>query len=178
MVVGGAGTGTLELLGVASSVMSGGADIGQSAGGQGSAIVNGGEWMTSGQLTVGDAGAGSLLINGMANGTTGQATAFNAVIGAQASGRGSVMLDGGALQVANVMAATSTLVVGGSGTGDLAIENGSEVAVGAAQGTVANNNGRLLSVLPPAAGARSVSAATARCWSTAMPPSAAPALAR
>ena len=65
VVVGAAGTGTLELLGVAASVSDGGADIGQSAGGQGSVIVNGGEWMTSGQLTVGDAGIGSLLIDGM-----------------------------------------------------------------------------------------------------------------
>ena len=52
------------LLGVAASVLDGGADIGQSAGGHGSVIVNGGEWMTSGQLTVGDAGIGSLLIDG------------------------------------------------------------------------------------------------------------------
>ena len=64
VIVGGAGTGALELLGVASSVSDGGADIGQFAGGQGSVTVNGGEWMNGGLLTVGDAGTGSLLING------------------------------------------------------------------------------------------------------------------
>ena len=83
VVVGAGGTGTLELLGVAASVTDGAADIGQLAGAQGNAIVNGGEWMTSGQLTVGDAGTGALLIDGMDNGTTGQATAFNATIGAR-----------------------------------------------------------------------------------------------
>jgi T5SS/PEP-CTERM-associated repeat protein len=149
VVVGAAGTGTLELLGVASSLSDGGADIGQSAGAHGSVIVNGGEWMTSGQLTVGDAGTGSLLINGMVRGTTGQATAFNATIGAQAGSQGSVMLDGGELLVANVAAASSILAVGGGGTGDLAIEDGSEVAVGAA---VADNNGML--VVGGAAGGR------------------------
>jgi T5SS/PEP-CTERM-associated repeat protein len=139
VVVGAAGTGTLELLGVAASVADGGADIGQSAGGQGSVIVNGGEWTTSGQLTVGDAGIGSLLIDGMDNGTTGQATAFNATVGAQAGGQGSVTLDGGELLVANATAASSTLAVGAGGTGSLAIEDGSEVTVGAAQATLANN---------------------------------------
>jgi T5SS/PEP-CTERM-associated repeat protein len=139
VVVGAAGTGTLELLGVAASVLDGGADIGQSAGGHGSVIVNGGEWTTSGQLTVGDAGTGSLQIDGMDNGTTGQATAFNATIGAQAGSQGSVTLDGGELLVANATAASSTLAVGAGGTGDLVIEDGSEVTVGAAQATLANN---------------------------------------
>ena len=138
VVVGAAGTGTLELLGVASTVLDGGADIGQSAGGQGNVIVNGGEWMTSGELAVGDAGTGSLLINGMDNGTTGQATAFNATVGARAGSRGSVTLDDGELLVANAAAASSTLAVGAAGTGSLTIENGSEVTVGAAQATIAN----------------------------------------
>ena len=141
VVVGAAGTGTLELLGVAASVADGGADIGQSAGAHGSVIVNGGEWTTSGQLTVGDAGIGSLLINGAYRGTTGQATAFNATIGAQAGSQGSVTLDGGELLVANVAAASSILAVGAGGTGDLVIEDSSEVAVGAA---IADNNGRLV----------------------------------
>jgi T5SS/PEP-CTERM-associated repeat protein len=148
VVVGSAGTGTLELLGVASTVLDGGADIGQLAGGQGSATVNGGEWMTSGLLTVGDFGTGALLIDGMANGIAGQVTAFNATIGANAGGQGSVMLDGGELLVASATAASSALVVGASGSGSLAIENGSEAAVGAAQATVNNtnvtNNGLLL----------------------------------
>jgi len=138
VVVGAGGTGTLELLGVAASVSDGAADIGQLAGGQGSVIVNGGEWMTSGQLTVGDAGTGALLINGMDNGTTGQATAFNATIGARAGSQGSVTLDGGELLVANAAATSSTLAVGAGGTGLLEIENGSEVAVGAAQATIAD----------------------------------------
>jgi T5SS/PEP-CTERM-associated repeat protein len=139
VVVGAAGTGTLELLGVASTVLDGGADIGQSAGGQGNVIVNGGEWMTSGQLAVGDAGTGSLLIDGMDNGTTGQATAFNATVGANAGSQGSVTLDGGELLVANAAAASSTLAVGAGGAGSLEIENGSEVTVGAAEATLANN---------------------------------------
>jgi T5SS/PEP-CTERM-associated repeat protein len=144
VVVGGAGTGTLELLGVAASLSDGGADIGQSAGSTGSVIVNGGEWMTAGQLTVGDAGVGTLLVNGLYRGTTGQATAFNATVGAQAGGQGAVTLDGGLLQVANVYAASSTLTVGASGDGSIVLENGSEVAVGAAQGTITANNGLLV----------------------------------
>jgi T5SS/PEP-CTERM-associated repeat protein len=149
VVVGGAGTGTLELLGVASTVLDGGADIGQSAGGQGSATVNGGEWATSGLLTVGDLGSGALLIDGMANGIAGQVTAFAATIGANAGSQGAVMLDGGELLVASATAASSTLVVGASGTASLAIENGSEVAVGAAQALInntvnVNNNGLLV----------------------------------
>jgi len=141
VVVGQAGSGTLALLGVASSVTGGGADIGQAHGAQGTAIVNGGYWATSGQLTVGDGGNGSLLIDGAANGIAGQVTAFDATIGNQAGSQGSVTLDGGLLLVANVNAITSTLTVGESGTGSLTIEDYSEVAVGAAS---ANNNGMLV----------------------------------
>ena len=119
VIVGGAGTGALELLGVASSVSDGGADIGQFAGGHGSVTVNGGEWMNGGLLTVGDAGTGSLLINGTNGGITGQVTAFNAAIGNQAGGQGSVTLNAGEFLVANVAAASSTLAVGGAGTGEL-----------------------------------------------------------
>ena len=144
VIVGGAGTGALELLGVASSVSDGGADIGQFAGGHGSVTVNGGEWMNGGLLTVGDAGTGSLLINGTNGGVTGQVTAFNAAIGNQAGGQGSVTLNAGEFLVANVAAASSTLAVGGAGTGELVVEGGSEVAVGVAQGTTANNNGQLV----------------------------------
>ncbi|HTB39460.1 MAG TPA: VWD domain-containing protein, partial [Reyranella sp.] len=125
-------------LGVAASVLGDAADIGQLAGGQGSVVVNGGEWMTSGQLTVGDAGIGSLLIDGMDNGTTGQATASNATIGSRAGSQGAVTLDGGELLVADAGAASSTLAVGAGGAGILEIENGSEVAVGAAQATIAD----------------------------------------
>jgi T5SS/PEP-CTERM-associated repeat protein len=143
VVVGGAGTGTLDLLGVAASVADGGADIGQSPGAQGTATVNGGYWATSGQLTVGDAGSGSLLIDGMANGITGQVTAFAATIGARAGSQGSVTLDGGELLVANAEGTSSTLAVGSGGAGILEIENGGDVTVGVAQGTVASNNGLL-----------------------------------
>ena len=144
VVVGGAGTGTLELLGVASSMFDTGADIGQSAGSRGSVIVNGGEWTNNGLLTVGDAGTGSLLINGMNRGITGQVTAYDAAIGNQAGGQGTVTLDGGELLVANVFSASSTLVVGNAGTGSLVLQNGSEVAVGAAQGQLGNNTGNLI----------------------------------
>ena len=75
--------------------------------------------MTSGQLTVGDAGTGSLLIDGMDNGTTGQATAFDATVGARAGSQGSVTLDGGELLVANTAATSSTLAVGAGGAGML-----------------------------------------------------------
>ncbi|HZB55936.1 MAG TPA: hypothetical protein VE527_20055, partial [Reyranella sp.] len=143
VVVGGAGTGTLELLGVASSMSDGGGEIGQSAGARGSVIVNGGEWTNNGLLTVGDAGTGSLLINGMNRGITGQVTAWNATIGNQATGQGTVTLDGGELLVANIFSA-STLVVGNLGSGSLVLQNGSEVAVGAAQGHFANNTGTLI----------------------------------
>src|SRR5262249_40440039 len=129
VVVGQGGTGTLELRGVASSLSDAAADIGQSSTAQGSGTVNGGSWATGaaeatsgGQLTVGDAGQGSLTINGMAdNGTAGgiagQVTAYNATIGAQSGGAGTVTLDGGELMVANALAASSTLVVGASGDG-------------------------------------------------------------
>src|SRR5260370_23764588 len=141
VIVGAGGTGTLELLGVASSVSDGAADIGQSAGGQGSATVNGGYWATSGQLTVGDAGSGSLLIDGMANGITGQVTAFAATIAAQAGSQGSVTLDRGELLGAHAAAASSTLAVRSAGAGSLTIEEGGDVTVGVALGAVANNNG-------------------------------------
>ena len=72
VVVGGRRHRHARLRGVASSVSDGGADIGQSAGSHGSVTVNGGEWMNSGQLIVGDAGIGSLLIDGMNNGMAGQ----------------------------------------------------------------------------------------------------------
>jgi hypothetical protein len=158
VVVGNAGSGTLELRGVASSVIDGAATIGAKPGSQGSAIVNGGEWMTSiqppvpqrdfvqtsGLLIVGDQGTGSLQINGMAGGIAGQVTACDAAIGNQAGGQGSVMLDGGEFLIADVLGASSLLTVGGGGTGDLAIENNSEVEVGVAGGTVANNNGVLI----------------------------------
>ena len=51
---------------------------------------------------------------------------------------GSVTLDGGEMLVANAAASSSTLAVGAGGTGSLEIENGSEVAVGVAQATIAN----------------------------------------
>ena len=121
-----------------------GADIGQSAGSRGSVIVNGGEWTNNGLLTVGDAGTGSLLINGMNRGITGQVTAYDAAIGNQAGGRGTVTLDGGELLVANIFSASSTLVVGNAGIGTLVLQNGSEVAVGAAQGQLGNNTGNLI----------------------------------
>ncbi|GEP58585.1 beta strand repeat-containing protein [Reyranella soli] len=144
VVVGGAGTGTLELLGVASSMFDTGADIGQSVGARGSVIVNGGEWTNGGLLTVGDAGTGSLLINGMNRGIIGQVTAYNMAIGNQASGQGTVTLDGGELLVANVFSTSSTLVVGNAGTGSLVVQNGSEVAVGAAQAQAGTNTGNLI----------------------------------
>ena len=151
VVVGQSGSGTLALLGVASSMTAGAATIGRSAGAHGAALVNGGFWAigqstpdvtSSGQLIVGDAGSGTLLIDGAANGITGQVTAFDATIGKQAGSQGSVTLDGGLLLVANTSATGSnTLTVGDSGAGSLTIENFSEVAVGAA---VADNNGLLI----------------------------------
>jgi len=180
-VVGGAGTGTLSLLGVASTLSDGGADIGQSAGSHGSATVNGGEWTNSGQLIVGDAGIGSLLVSGMNNGIAGQVTAFDATIGNQAGGQGSVTLDGGEFLVANDQVPTSTLSVGGAGTGILAITNGSEVAVGAALGKPSNNsttvypNTGVLAVGTSGGNGQVSVAATAPCWSMAMPRSAATA---
>jgi T5SS/PEP-CTERM-associated repeat protein len=140
VVVGAAGTGTLALRGVASTLKDGGADIGQSPGSLGSATVNGGEWTNAGQLTVGDAGSGTLAIDGMDNGITGQVTAFNATIGNQAGGQGLVTLDGGEMLVVNDQVQTSTLTVGGAGTGTLTIGNGSEVAIGAAVGKPSNNS--------------------------------------
>ena len=151
VVVGQSGSGTLALLGVASSMTAGAAVIGHTFGAQGAALVNGGYWAigqstpdltTSGQLIVGDAGDGSLLVDGAASGIAGQVTAFEATIGKQAGSQGSITLDGGLLLVANANATGhSTLAVGDSGTGSLSIENFSEVAVGAAS---ADNNGLLI----------------------------------
>ena len=136
VVVGQAGTGELDLFGIAATVTDGGAIIGQSPGGLGSATVNGGQWETNGQLNVGDGGSGSLLIDGMTNGITGQVVAWDATIGVQSGGQGSVTLDGGEMLVANGGAlatpASSTLIVGASGSGFLSLTNGSEVAVGVA----------------------------------------------
>ncbi|MBV8413091.1 MAG: VWD domain-containing protein, partial [Alphaproteobacteria bacterium] len=151
VVVGAAGSGTLELRGDAASLTDSGAIVGQAAGGQGLATVNGGEWMTSGGLTVGAAGNGTLLVNGMNGGVTGQVTAWNGTVGAAAGTQGSVLLNGGELLVANTDSASSSLTVGGSGSGDLEVENGSEATVGAAQASftsgsqtiVATNNGQL-----------------------------------
>ena len=140
VVVGDAGTGDLELRGVASSVSDGGADIGRSAGGKGEVLVNGGEWTNSGDLTVGEAGIGLLNVSGMNDGIAGQVTAFNAMIGSQTGSQGTVTLDGGEFLVANDFVPTSTLTVGGGGSGILTIQNGSEVDVGAALGKPSNNS--------------------------------------
>jgi T5SS/PEP-CTERM-associated repeat protein len=134
VIVGSAGSGTLELRGVAASLSAGSAIIGQGATGQGTVRVNGGEWMTSGGLTVGGAGSGTLTIDGSDNGVTGQVTAYNVNIGNQATGHGTVFLDSGELLVANYTASANTLAVGVSGTGDLTLKGASEVAVGYALG--------------------------------------------
>jgi hypothetical protein len=144
VIVGSAGSGTLELRGVAASLSAGSAIIGETATGQGTVRVNGGEWMTSGGLTVGGAGSGALTIDGSDNGVTGQVTAYNVNIGNQASGHGTVLLDSGEMLVANYAAASNTLTVGGAGTGDLTLHGASEVAVGYALGNTASLSGRLL----------------------------------
>ena len=139
VIVGGAGTGALQLLGVASSVSDGGADIGQFAGGRGSVTVNGGEWMNGGLLTVGDAGTGSLLINGTSGGTTGQVTAFNATIGNQAGGQGSVALNAGEFLVATVAALQHLAVAAAAPASS---RSKGQRGRGGAPGTIANNNGQ------------------------------------
>ena len=157
VVVGGAGTGTLELLGVASTMSDGGGDIGQSAGARGSVIVNGGEWTNNGLLTVGDAGTGSLLINGMNRGITGQVTAWNAKIGAQAASQGSVTLDGGAMLVADVSQHSSTLIVGEFGDGGLVLKTAARSPSAPRPGPARATTTSSLSASPRAA-ARSTSA--------------------
>ncbi|MBV8409164.1 MAG: hypothetical protein JOY64_16155 [Alphaproteobacteria bacterium] len=144
VVIGEKGTGTLDLQGVASTLLDGGAVIGQSVGGQGTATVNGGEWMTSGTLTVGDQGSGTLLVNGADNGITGQVTAFNATIGSQSGSTGSVTLDGSDLLVADATAQSSTLTVGGAGSGSLVVEDGSNVTVGAAEATTGSHSNPII----------------------------------
>ena len=141
VTVGQAGTGTLELLGVAAVVSDGDAIVGLSAGAVGSGIVNGGLWTTSGHLTVGAAGSGVLLVDGRQGGLAGQVTAYDATIGAQAGGVGSLTLDGGELLVADATASSSTLVVGGAGNGSLFIDNGGEAAIGVALATFVSGSG-------------------------------------
>jgi T5SS/PEP-CTERM-associated repeat protein len=138
-VVGAAGAGTLALLGVAATVLDTNAEIGQAAGSQGSALVNGGEWTTSGTLTVGDQGNGALLVNGMDNGVVGQVMAYAVTIGNQAGSQGAVTLDGGDLLVANAAGTYSTLLIGSLGSGSLTIEDGANASVGVALATVTNN---------------------------------------
>jgi len=146
MVVGEDGSGTLQILGVAASVSDLSADIGQADSSDGSVIVDGAEWTTSGWLTVGDAGSGAILIDGAANGLTGQATAANATIGHQAGSSGTVTVDGGDLLVANATASSSVLLVGGGGAGTLVVSDGGNVTVGVALTTVdgATNTGTLI----------------------------------
>jgi hypothetical protein len=136
VIVGGAGSGVLRLLGAAASASDGAATIGQSAGAAGMAVVDGGDWATEGLLTVGDAGSGSLLVGGSANGIAGQATAIDATIGAAAGGAGTVTVAAGDLLVAGGTVSSSTFAVGAGGTGTLALSNGSNVTVGAAEATV------------------------------------------
>jgi hypothetical protein len=144
IVVGSAGSGELDLLGVAATVSDGGAVIGQTATGSGSVRVNGGEWMNGGALTVGGGGVGELTIDGSDDGVTGQVTAYNVNIGNQASGQGTVLLDSGEMLVANNTADTNTLTVGGAGIGFLSLDGGSEVAVGYALANSASDTGRLV----------------------------------
>jgi T5SS/PEP-CTERM-associated repeat protein len=144
IVVGSAGSGSLELRGVAATVSDGGAVIGQAATGSGSVLVNGGEWMNSGAITVGGAGVGTLTIDGSDNGITGQVTAYNVNIGNQANGQGVVELDNGEMLVANFTANENTLTVGGAGIGELDLQGGSEVAIGYAIANTASNTGRLI----------------------------------
>ena len=130
VIVGAAGDGTIRLLGAASTLSDGGADIGQSLGATGVAVIDGGFWSNAGTLTVGDAGIGSLLVGGAANGITGQITANNAVVAAQKGSSGSITLAGGDLLIADATAPFSTLVVGAGGAGTLTIDGGN-VTVGA-----------------------------------------------
>jgi Hyphally regulated cell wall protein N-terminal len=146
VMVGDNGSGTLRLLGVASSLSDSGADLGVLPRGEGTVSVNGGEWTSDGLLTVGDRGAGALLIGGTANGISGQVTALDATIGAQVGGQGNVTLAGGDLLVANAEAASSTLTVGAGGAGSLTIDDGGDATVGEAQGTVPNGTPNGLTV--------------------------------
>jgi T5SS/PEP-CTERM-associated repeat protein len=141
VVVGAAGTGTLRLLGAAASLTDAGTDIGQGQGAVGLGVVDGGEFATQGALTVGDAGTGSLLIGGAANGITGQATAFDATIGAQAGGAGTITVTDADLLVANAEAESSTLAVGAGGAGTLALANGANATIGVALATVSGTGG-------------------------------------
>lgn len=143
VVVGAGGQGALRLLGVASSLSDGGAIVGEAATAHGSVLVNGGEWTNAGELTVGGAGRGTLRIDGSHGGITGQVTAYNARIGNQAGSRGRILLDGGELLVANFDALSNTLAVGVAGTGELALQDGSEVAIGFAQAAGAQDTGQL-----------------------------------
>ncbi len=145
VTVGQAGTGTIELLGVAATMSDTGAIIALSSGGVGSVVVDGGLWATSGHLTVGDAGSATLLVDGRQEGIAGQVTAYDATIGVQSGGIGSIVLDGGELLIANASASSSTLLVGDGGDGSLIIANGGEAAVGVALPTISGliNNGRL-----------------------------------
>jgi T5SS/PEP-CTERM-associated repeat protein len=128
---------------VASSLLGSAGVIGEASTGHGMATVYGGQWETSGQLTVGGAGIGSLEIESVANGITGQVVAWDATIGSLSGSTGTVMLDGGEMLVADGEHAASTLIVGASGNGSLSLGNGSEVAVGVALGANATNNGFL-----------------------------------
>ncbi|MDH2348942.1 autotransporter domain-containing protein [Bradyrhizobium sp. SSUT77] len=115
LIIGQYGTGSLLVSnGGAVNDMNG--DLGQFAGASGSATVNGtGSIWTNNFLGIGDAGNGTLTIS-----NAGKITNTIGVIGAVAGSVGHVTVDG----VGSTWTNSLNLVVGGVGTGSLAISNG------------------------------------------------------
>jgi fibronectin-binding autotransporter adhesin len=93
--VGDAGQGTLDMSG--GTLSNAAATLGRVAGSSGSVTVSGGEWTTAQTLLVGSAGVGSLTLSG-----TGMISATQTVLGSDASGTGTLNLDGGTLTTGSV----------------------------------------------------------------------------
>lgn len=118
MIIGQYGTGSL-LVSNGATVNDTNGDLGQFAGASGSAAVNGtGSAWTNGFLGIGDAGSGALAIS-----NAGNVNDINGIIGAFAGSVGHVTVDG----VGSSWSNSLNLVVGGAGTGSLAISGGATV---------------------------------------------------
>ncbi len=118
LVVGQAGTGSLDIMGTVTDLT---ATIGKETSGNGQVTVdNGGSWTTTNDLIVGDRGTGSLAIGagGVVNVTVGAST-----VGKEQGSHGSVDVKGQWNMLQN-------LVVGAGGTGTMKIEMGGAVASG------------------------------------------------
>ena len=126
----------IENGGKVSAGISGASTMGSVAGSKGTAIVKdeGSLWTVTGAFHIGYSGTGEMRIENKGQVTGNGATS----VGSMAAGTGSVTVTG----TGSLWKATNTnFTVGGAGKGQLTIENGGEVAVGAEIGTSGSHGG-------------------------------------